>query len=114
MKTRHSLIAAALAAVLGALIVPALAQAPGGPRKMPDRSMGTADMGGGMMSGGMMSGGMMSGGMMSGGEMGGCATMMQSMNGANGRPNSQWQKRPIDAELTPCRDEGRSGRRAHW
>jgi hypothetical protein len=84
MKTRHSLIAAALAAVIGALIVPALAQGPGGPKKMPDRSMGTADMGGGMMSGGMMSDG----------KMGGCATMMQSMNGANGRPNSQWQKHP--------------------
>ena len=31
--------------------------------------------------------GMMGGGMMSGG----CAGMMQSMNGDDGRPNSQWQ-----------------------
>ena len=30
--------------------------------------------------------GMMGGGMMSGG----CAGMMQSMNGGDGRPNSQW------------------------
>ena len=84
MKTRHSLIAAALAAVLGALIVPALAQGPVRAQTTPDRSMGTGDMGDGMMSGGMMSGG----------EMGGCMSMMQSMNGANGRPNSQWQKHP--------------------
>jgi hypothetical protein len=91
MKTRHSLIAAALAAVLGALIVPALAQGPGSPQTTPDRSMGTGDMGDGMMSGGMMSGG----------RMGGCATMMQSMNGVNGRPNSQWQKHPSSDRSMP-------------
>ncbi len=89
MKTRHTLIAAALTIVLGALIVPALAEAPGGPQTTPDQGMGTGGMGHGKMSGGMMSGGMMSGG-----GMGGCASMMQSMNGAVGRPNSQWQKHP--------------------
>jgi hypothetical protein len=81
MKTRHSLIAAALAAVLGALIVPALAQ---GTQTMPKQGTGEGDMGRGMMSGGTMSGDM----------MGGCMSMMQSMNNGNGRPNSQWQKHP--------------------
>jgi hypothetical protein len=43
------------------------------------------------MSMGHMSQGMMGGG----GMMASCAEMMQSMNnGGNGRPNSQWQKRP--------------------
>ena len=63
MSFRQTLIIAVLAAGIGALIVPALA------------------MGHGMMGGGMMGGGMMSGG---------CAGMMQSMNGGDGRPNSQW------------------------
>lgn len=81
MRIRHTMIAAALAAVLGALIVPALAQ---GPQTMPKQGMGADDMAGGMMSGGMMSDG----------RMGGCMSMMQSMNNGDGRPNSQWQKRP--------------------
>ena len=42
-------------------------------------------MGHGMMGGGMMASGMMAGG---------CAGMMQSMNGGDGRPNSQWQTPP--------------------
>lgn len=79
MRIRHTLIAAALAAVLGGLVVPALAEAPGGSPAMPDQGMGMGHMGHGMMSGGMM---------------GGCMGMMQSMNNGNGRPNSQWQKHP--------------------
>lgn len=39
---------------------------------------------------GMTGRGMMRGGMMSGG----CGGMMQSMNGSDGRPNSQWQSHP--------------------
>ncbi len=92
MKTRHRLVVAVLTAALGGLIVPALAEAPGGAQTMPGNGMGMGRMEHGMTSGGTMSGGMM-GGMMSGGMMGGCAGMMQSMNGA-GRPNSQWQQHP--------------------
>jgi pentapeptide MXKDX repeat protein len=55
MRIRHTLIAASLAAVLGALIVPAFAQ---GPQTMPKQGMGGGDMGRGMMSGGTMSGDM--------------------------------------------------------
>jgi hypothetical protein len=84
MRIRHTLIAAALAAVLGGLIVPALAEAPGGSQTMPDQDMGMGRMGHGMMSGGMMSGRM----------MGGCMGMRQSMKNGDGRPNSQWQKHP--------------------
>lgn len=85
MKTRHTLIAAALVALLGGLIVPAFADAPGGSPTMPDQGMGRMGHG---------SGGMMSGGMMSGSMMGGCMGMMQSMSNGNGRPNSQWRKHP--------------------
>lgn len=41
--------------------------------------------------------GMMGGGMMSGG----CAGMMQSMNGGDGRPNSQWQSHAPAAGSVP-------------
>lgn len=41
--------------------------------------------------------GMMGGGMMSGG----CAGMMQSMNGGDGRPNSQWQSHVPAAGSVP-------------
>jgi hypothetical protein len=92
MRIRHTLIATALAAGLGGLIVPALAEAPGGSQTTPDQGMGTGRMGHGMMSGGMMSGGMMSGG---------CGGMMQSMNGDGGRPNSQWQKHPRGGPSMP-------------
>jgi hypothetical protein len=82
VSTRHTLIAAALAAVLGALIVPALAEAPGGSQTMPGHAMGTGRVGH-----------RMSGGMMSGDDMTGCMSMMQSMmNSGDGPPNSQWQK----------------------
>ncbi len=87
MTIRKSLALTALAAALGGLIVPALAQDAGGMGRSPDQGMGT---GHGMMSGGMMGSGMTGGGMMSGG----CASMMQSMNGGDGRPNSQWHHRP--------------------
>jgi hypothetical protein len=80
MRLQHSLTAAVLAAALGTLIVPALAQAPGGWQAMPDRGMDMGSTKHGRMSGGMMGGG--------------CAGMMQSMNGGAGRPNSQWQKHP--------------------
>ena len=93
MGIRQLLTATALAFGIGALIVPALARAPGGPGSMMDQRTGQKGGGGmahGMMSGGMMSGGMMGAGMMSGGHAG----MMQSMNGGNGRPNSQWRPRP--------------------
>ena len=83
MTVASKLTIAAFTAALGALIAPAFAQSDTQPR--PDRGMSTGHMGRGMTGGGMMSGGMMTG----------CADMMQSMNnGGNGRPNSQWQKRP--------------------
>lgn len=81
MKTRHTLIGAAIAALLGGLIVPALAETSGGSQTMPRQ--GTGSMGNGR-----------SGGMMSGGDMSGCMGMMRSMNNGDGRPNSQWQKHP--------------------
>ena len=96
MSIGNKLGVVALAAALGGLIVPAIAEnAPGGMQNGPDQGMSMGQMGGGMMGGGMMSGGMMSPGMMARG----CSEMMQSMNnGADGRPNSQWQKQtPGDA-----------------
>lgn len=85
MHIRGSLIVAVLAAGIGGLIVPALAQTQGGGAGGPNWGMGRMN-GGGRMGHGMMS----SGGMMGGG----CAGMMQSMNGGDGRPNSQWHTRP--------------------
>lgn len=76
---------AVVAAALGALIVPAVAQnGSSDMQRRQDHGMSMGAMGQGMRGGGMMSGGMMAG----------CADMMQSMNnnGGNGRPNSQWQK----------------------
>jgi hypothetical protein len=84
MTIGHKLGVVALAAVLGGLIVPALAQNDSdSARRMPRQGMDMGNVGQGMMHGGMMSHGMMSGG---------CAGMMQSMNGGGGPPNSQWQK----------------------
>jgi hypothetical protein len=100
MTIRHTLIAAVLVAVLGGLIVPALAETLGGTETMPGQGMGMSHMGQGM-SGGMMDNGMMSGGMMFGGNMGGCMGMMQSMNNGNGRPNSQWQRHMPSARSMP-------------
>lgn len=89
MRIRQMIAATVLAAGIGGLMVPALAQDPGAAGNSPDQGM-TMDrgMGHGMMSRGMMSRGMMRGGMMSGG----CAGMRQSMNGGDGRPNSQWRR----------------------
>ena len=88
MCIRHSLAVTALAVGIGSLIVPALAQQ-GGAGSTPDRGMSRMEDGG-HMGHGMMSRDGMSGGMMGGG----CAGMMQSMNGGDGRPNSQWQTHP--------------------
>ena len=86
MKIRYALAIAGIV-VGGGLVLPALAQTRDGATKLPDQSMG-GTQGGRSMGHGMMSGhGKMSGSMMSGG----CAGMMQSMNGGDGRPNSQWQ-----------------------
>ena len=93
MSIRHSLAVVALAAGLGSLIVPALAQQ-GGSARAPNRGMGRMD------GGGHMGHGMMSRDGMSGGTMGGCAGMMQSMSGGHERPNSQWQTRP-KGDVTP-------------
>jgi hypothetical protein len=86
MTVATKLTIAALAAALGALVTPAFAQ--NGSNDMQsrhERGMSMGHMGQGMMGVRMMSGGMMAG----------CADMMQSMtNGGDGRPNSQWQKRP--------------------
>lgn len=88
MKLRHTFAAAAVAAGLGLVLGPALAEAPSGPSP----GMGTGHS---MMSHGMMPGGMMGHGMMSQGDItAGCSGMMQSMMGGGGRPNSQWQMQP--------------------
>ena len=90
MSIRHTLIGATLAAVLGGLLVPALAEAPGGSQTMPGKARGMGRMGNGMMAGGMMSGN----------DMGGCISMMRSTNSGDGRPNSQWQKhRPAERSV---------------
>ncbi len=75
MKIRYALVIAGIV-VGGGLVLPALAQTRDGATKLPDQSMG-GTQGGRSMGHGMMSGG--------------CAGMMQSMNGGDGRPNSQWQ-----------------------
>ena len=83
MSIGHKLSIAILAAALGGLIAPAFAQ--NGTAGNGDQGMTMGHMGRDMMGGGMMSHGMMHG----------CSEMTQSMNdGDDGRPNSQWQKRP--------------------
>jgi hypothetical protein len=78
MSIGHKVSIAILAAALGGLIVPAFAQ--NGTEGRGDQGMTMGHIGRGMMGGGMMAG---------------CSEMMQSMNnGDDGRPNSQWQKRP--------------------
>jgi len=88
MRIRHSLAAAVVVAGIGGLIVPALAQMQDHAGSPPDRGMNQ------MEGSGRTAHGMMSRGGMSRGMMGGCAGMMQSMNGGDGRPNSQWRARP--------------------
>jgi hypothetical protein len=91
MTTATRLTIAALAAALGALVAPAFAQ--NDSSDMQSRHVRGISMG--HMGQDMMGGGMMASGMMASGMMAGCADMMQSMNnGGDGRPNSQWQKRP--------------------
>ncbi len=83
MRMRHGLIAAALAAAVGGVVVPALAEAHGGAQTMPDQNTGMGRTNHETL-----------GGMMSGGDMSGCMGMMRSMNNGGGPPNSQWRKRP--------------------
>jgi hypothetical protein len=87
MSIGNKLSIVVLAAALGGLIVPALAQNDSGDtRSEPDQGKSMGHMGQGMMRDGMMSRGMMGSG---------CSEMMQSMNsGGDRRPNSQWQKHP--------------------
>ena len=95
MHIRHSLMAAALATVLGGLILPAYAQARDGAGGARDQVMhgmhGRDHMDGRMMSRGEKSGRMMGGG---------CAGMTQSMNGGEGRPNSQWRAHPSGSAMS--------------
>ena len=86
MHIRQTLAVAVVTTAIGSLIIPALAQDREGAGSAPDQgmNMGTGRTGHAMMGRGMMRGGTMSGG---------CG-MMQSMNGGDGRPNSQWQAHP--------------------
>ena len=77
MCVRQTLIIAVLGAVLGAVLAAGI-----GALIVPALAMGHGMMGGGMMSGG-------------------CAGMMQSMNGGDGRPNSQWQSHAPAAGSVP-------------
>jgi|GEM_PF-3244883 hypothetical protein len=90
MSLGKKLAAAALAAVLGALIAPALAQnGSSDTQSRSDCCMSMGHMGQGMMA---MSQGMMA---MGQGMMAECAEMMRSMNnGGDGRPNTQWRQHP--------------------
>lgn len=72
MRIRYVLSLPVLATV-AALVAPALAETLRGSQTVPGQGMG---MGHGMMFHGMMGGG--------------CAEMMQSMNGGSKQPNSQW------------------------
>lgn len=102
MNKALSIATVVLTAWAGAAVVPTLAQQPGAPAHAQEEGMGTSTdrmghgmMGGDMMDHGMMSGHMMSHGMMGGGMMAGShGGMMRSMDGGNGRPNSQWQTHP--------------------
>lgn len=76
MRTSHAVAMAALGMALVAGLIPALAQS--SMPMTPDAGTGVAGREGGMS--GMMSGG--------------CAGMVQSMNGNGGRPNSQWRTHP--------------------
>jgi hypothetical protein len=71
-------------AAFAALVVPALAETLNGLQTAPGQGMGRIDHG--MMSRGTVGGG--------------CAEMMQSMNGGTERPNSQWRS-PVDGCLDP-------------
>jgi hypothetical protein len=83
MRIRLSFAVALFVTGIGGLVVPALAQIKDNAGNPPDRGMEQgqgARMGHGMISRGMIGSG--------------CAGMMQSMNGDDGRPNSQWGAHP--------------------
>lgn len=82
MRRPRSVIAIALG--MTGLIVPAIAQTQDNAGRPPDRDMER------VQNGSRLGHGMISRGMMGGG----CAGMMQSMNGGGGQPNSQWRSGP--------------------
>lgn len=94
MRFQNPLIVASFVVGFGGLIMPTLAQTQTGAESTPDQSAGHMD-GGSHMGGGMMSRGGMSSGMVGGG----CSGMMQSMNGGDGRPNSQWRTSPPNGSV---------------
>jgi hypothetical protein len=113
MSIRQILTMTVLAAGIGALIAPpmpfhslaraepwapppALAQPQDGAESAPDQGNGRME-GNGHMGYVRMPRGGMSEGMMGGG----CAGMMQSMNGGDGRPNSQWRTHPPAGKSMP-------------
>ena len=79
MSIRYALTIVGIAAGICGLIPLALAQTRDNTGNTPDQHMGR------------MEGSHMGNGMMGGKMSGGCAGMMQSMNGGDGPPNSQWQ-----------------------
>jgi len=76
MRVRQALIANCLAAGTDKVILPALAQSQRAPVDPSEHAPNMA---------------MSRGAMQSGKRSGGCGGMMQSVTGANGRPNSQWR-----------------------
>ena len=88
MSIRYALTIVGIAAGIGGLIPLALAQTRDNTGNTTDQHMGRTEgshMGNGMIGGKMSSG---------------CAGMMQSMNGGDGRPNSQWRTHRHD-DATP-------------
>lgn len=90
MRVQDKLSAAALAVLLGGMIVPAFAQNSGDTRRPPDQGMG-------QMEGPNQHGSRHD----DSGMSRSCAGMMQSMNGGTGRPNSQWHAYPPGGGPTP-------------
>ena len=76
MRNRWTLTFPVLATA-AVLVAPALADSRNGSQTAPNQGIGMGRMNHGMMSDGMTGGG--------------CAEMMQSMNGESERPNSQWR-----------------------
>ncbi len=91
MRVQDKLSAAALAVLLGGMIVPAFAQNSGDTRRPPAQGMGQME-GPNRMDQGMTP---------DSGMSRRCAGMMQSMNGGTGRPNSQWHAHPPSGGATP-------------
>lgn len=88
MSIRYTLIIVGIAAGIGGVIPLALAQTRDNTGNAHDQHIDR------------MEGGHMGNAMMGGKMSGGCAGMMQSMNGGDGRPNSQWRTRRHD-DATP-------------